>query len=165
MLNKFLNIVVGTLLFLTPAGLLFAQDSATMSAPVVRNADGQVVFTTRLQNFVPGSNYRVGIGGVGNSAPDATIEVEIGESALSKATTDFTQGYTSHWWGVDELKSRGVALKASDLPEQGKELTLRVKLMRDAADNFEKLYLFVSRDYGGDTWYLEDGVELDKSYW
>lgn len=165
MLNKFLYVAVGTLLFLTPVALIFAQDSATMSAPVVKNADGQVVFTTRLQNFVPGSEYRVGIGGVGNSAPDATIEVEIGDSGLSKPTTDFTQGFTSHWWGVDELKSRGVALGASDLPEKGKELTLRVKLMREAADNFEKLYLFVSRDYGGSTWYLEDGVELDQSYW
>lgn len=165
MLNKCLCVIVGTLLFLTPTGLLLAQTSATMSAPVVRTAEGQVIFTTQLQNFVPGSKYRIGIGGVGNSAPDATIEVKLGETALSKATADFTQGYTSHWWGVDELKSRGIALSASDLPDSGQQLTFRVSIAREAADNFEKLYIFVSRDYGGDTWYLEDGVELDQSYW
>jgi len=162
---KFLCVVVGTLLFLTPAGLLVAQGSATMSAPVVRTAEGQVVFTTHLQDFVSGNKYRIGIGGVGSSAPDATIELELGDTALSKSATDFTQGFTSHWWGVDELKSRGVSLEASDLPSPGQQLTFRVKLSREAADNFEKLYIFVSRDYGGSTWYLEDGVELDQSYW
>jgi hypothetical protein len=165
MASKFFSIIVGTLLFLTPAGLLMGQDSATMSAPVVRTAEGQVVFTTRLQDFVAGNKYRIGIGGVGASAPDAEIELELGETALGKSAADFTQGYTSHWWGMDELKSRGVTLAASDLPGKGKELTFRVKLAREAADNFEKLYIFVSRDYGGNTWYLEDGVELDQSYW
>jgi hypothetical protein len=91
--------------------------------------------------------------------------VELGDTALSKSVTDFTQGYTSHWWGINELKSRGVSLSESDLPDQEQQLTFRVKLQREAADNFEKLYIFVSRDYGGDTWYLEDGVELDQSYW
>jgi hypothetical protein len=66
---------------------------------------------------------------------------------------------------MNELKSRGVSLAASDLPSAGQQLTFRVKLSRAAADNFEKLYIFVSRDYGGSTWYLEDGVELDQSYW
>lgn len=165
MASKFFSIVVGTLLFLTLAGPLMGQDSATMSAPVVRTAEGQVVFTTHLKDFVAGSKYRIGIGGVGNSAPDATIELEMGDQAISKSATDFTQGYTSHWWGMDELKSRGVALTGSDLPGKGQELIFRVKLAREAADNFEKLYIFVSRDYGGDTWYLEDGVELDQSYW
>jgi hypothetical protein len=165
MLKKCLYVLVGTLLFLTPVGLLLAQDSATMSAPVVRTAEGQVIFTTHLQNFVAGSKYRVGIGGVGNSAPDATVEVELGEKPLSKSATDFTQGYTSHWWGMDQLKSRGIALTASELPESGQQLTFRVTLSREAANKFEKLYIFVSRDYGGDTWYLEDGVELDQSYW
>jgi hypothetical protein len=162
---KFLIVVLGALLFLSPAGLLIAQDSATMSAPVVRTAEGQVEFTTRLQDFVPGSKYRIGIGGVGNNAPDATIEVKLGDTALSKSATDFTQGFTSHWWGMNELKSRGIALAASELPEQGQQLTFKVHLSREAADNFEKLYIFVSRDYGGSTWYLEDGVELDQSYW
>jgi len=165
MLCRFLYFVVGALLFLTPTGLLMAQDSATMSAPVVRTAEGQVIFTTQLQHFVPGNKYRIGIGGVGSSAPDATIELELGETALSKSATDFTQGYTSHWWGMNELKSRGVALADSDLPGEGQQLTFRVRLSREAADNFEKLYIFVSRDYGGSTWYLEDGVELDQSYW
>ncbi len=165
MLNKFLYVVFGALLFLAPADLLLAQDSATMSAPVVRTAEGQVVFTTHVQNFVPGSKYRIGIGGVGDTAPDATIEVELDEKSLSKPVTDFTQGYTSHWWGMNELKSRGVALSGSDLPPPDKQITFRVTLAREVADNFEKLYIFVARDYGGGTWYLEDGVELDQSYW
>ena len=165
MLSKYLHFVLGALLFLTPTSLLLAQDSATMSAPVVRTAEGQVIFTTQVENFVAGSKYRVGIGGVGNSGPAASIELELGENALAKPETDFTQGYTSHWWGMDALKSRGVALAAGELPSKGQQLTVRVKVPRDNADAFDKLYIFVSRDYGGDTWYLEDGVELDKSYW
>lgn len=165
MLKQFLFVAVGALWFLAPTGRLVAQDSATMSAPIVRTAEGQVIFSTHLQDFASDKKYRIGIGGVGNSAPDATIELELGGEALAKSTTDFTQGYTSPWWGMSELKSRGVALAGSDLPGQGQNLTFRVKIPRKVADNYDKLYIFVSRDYGGDTWYLEDGVELDKSYW
>ena len=165
MLKTFLFVAVGTLLFLAPTGMLVAQDGATMSAPVVRTAEGQVIFTTHVQDFSSGNKYRVGVGGVGNSAPNATIELELDGQTLSKPPTDFTQGYTSHWWGMSELKSRGVLFAASDLPSRGGDLTFRVKIPRKSADNFDKLYIFVSRDYGGATWYLEDGVELDKSYW
>jgi len=165
MLKTFLFVAVGTLLFLAPAEMLVAQSGATMSAPVVQTAEGQVIFTSHLQDFSSGNKYRVGIGGVGATAPNATIELELGEKALSKSISDFTQGYTSHWWGMTELKSKGVMLADSDLPGQGTDLTFRVKVPRESADNYDKLYIFVSRDYGGNTWYLEDGVELDKSYW
>jgi hypothetical protein len=164
MVSKFLRFALGALVLLTPTGLL-AQESATMSAPVVRTAEGQVIFTTNVENFVAGSNYRIGVGGVGNSGPAASIELELGDSALAKPATDFTQGYTSHWWGMEALKSRGVALAPGDLPAAGERLTVRVKIPKESANGFDKLYIFVSRDYGGDTWYLEDGVELDKSYW
>ena len=51
------------------------------------------------------------------------------------------------------------------LPAAGDEGSLQITIPRASLENTEKIYIFVSKDYGSDTWYLEDGSELDKSFW
>jgi hypothetical protein len=162
---KPLCVVFGILLLLGPSVLLLAQDSAAMSPPVIRTTGDEVVFITQVQDLVPGNSYRLGIACAGSSALEATLELRIGDELFASPEVEFTQEYTSHWWGVDKLKTKGFELKASDLPDAGQVLTFRVAVPREIADKHEKLYIFVSRDYGNNTWYPEDGVELDQSYW
>jgi hypothetical protein len=165
MITKPFRVVLGISLLLTSGVLVLAQDSAAMGPPVIRSTGEEVVFVTKVQDFVAGSRYRLGIGCPGTSAPDASLELKMGNEVLGNPAVEFTQGYTSHWWGMDQLMAKGFQLKASELPEEGQALIFRMVVPKEIADKHEKIYIFVSRDYGNNTWYPEDGVELDQSYW
>lgn len=142
-----------------------AAQSATMSAPIVRTAEGQVIFTVRVENLEEGNQYRLGLGFPTDTAPEATVELSIEDSPVNLSPASFAQDNTSNWWGVSKLASRGFNLTPSDLPRQGEALTFRASVPKDTADQFEKLFIFISRDYGSNTWYLIDGSELSNSYW
>jgi hypothetical protein len=144
--------------------VLSAQDSAEMAAPVIRSAEGKVVFSSRFQSFATGSSYRIGVGGV-DVTPDAQLELLLDDEPLDFEPVSFQQGNTSHWWGMVELAAKGYILKPSDLPTEGQNLRMRITIPREIIDTYEKVYIFVSKDYGSDVWYLEDGIELEKSYW
>ncbi len=144
---------------------VLAQTSATMSAPIIRSAEGAVRFSVRFSNFVPNSRYRIGIGIRGDKTPDVTLELLENEAAVSKDPVNFVQKNTNHWWGIPQLSVRGFAFSASELAGEGREFVFRMSLPRESADKAGKLYIFVSRDYGAETWYLEDGSELDESNW
>lgn len=151
-----------TLLF---AGPLLAQDRATMSAPIIRSSGEDVVFTVRFEKFAAGRVYRVGFGVKSDKAIDAKVELLKGDSPVSVAPSDFEQGNASGWWGLDKVMSKGFVLEPAQLPPAGENLVFRVTAPRDALEQFEKVYIFVSRDYGSSRWYLEDGSEIDSSDW
>ncbi|UCF38327.1 MAG: hypothetical protein JSU96_05605 [Acidobacteriota bacterium] len=142
-----------------------AQDNAVTSAPMVKSMDGNVVFSIRVSSFVPGKNYRLGFGAAGDTAPVGTLKLTQDGKDVAAEALDFKQGYTSNWWGVEQVASKGFQLKAADLPPAGTELLFEVSLPQEAADQFNKLFIFVARDYGSNTWYLEDGSVLEDTYW
>jgi hypothetical protein len=155
-----LLIVFLTVLFTTPA---LSQAGASMTAPVVRNTEGKVIITTRISSFTAGGKYRVGIGCAAASAPGAQVEaLKDGSTALSLDAKTWAQKNTKDWWQVEPVQSIGFYLGPASLPEQ---VLFRITIPKEAADQYEKMYIFVSKDYGADTWYLEDGVELEKKYW
>lgn len=135
-----------------------------MSAPVVRATGEEVQFTVHMQNLSEGRGYRLGLGAAGDSAPDVTVELMSGDSPVSIEATQFVQTNTSHWWGVPQVTAKGVQFEGAAVAG-AEDVTFRVSMSQEEADQYETLYIFVSRNYGSDTWYLEDGSELDQSYW
>ena len=158
-------LVLGVTLVLAVMIPLLAQDSATTTAPIVKSSEAEVIISVRVKDFVPGKNYRLGLGAAGSAFPEGTYTLKKNDQPLSLAVADFTQKYTQDWWGVAQVAAKGFQLSASELPPAGTELLFSVAIPRDTASKFEKLFIFVSRDYGSGTWYLEDGSELDNSYW
>lgn len=167
MKNKFLLFVsgTGTLLLCCLSGM--SQDRASMSSPVVRSTGEEVVISARFQNFVPGNNYRIGVGVARDQLPDLKVEL-LGDDAtasLDNPSIDFVQGHTQNWWKVSQLVSRGYQISRTEASEPAGALTLRFTMTRDEADELDKLFVFICRNYGGETWYLEDGTEIDQSSW
>lgn len=166
MMIRIVSMVLVALLAVLPfVTSAVAQDRATMSAPIIRSTPDGVSFTVRFQNFAEGRSYRVGFGSQGEQAPNVTLELLKEEQAFAQSPISFAQGNTSGWWGVEQVASRGYALGPEGLPDPEEALTFRVTMPRDVADRYEKLYLFVSRNYGSDRWYMEDGSEIDKTDW
>jgi hypothetical protein len=165
MKNKIGILFFATLLVLFLAAPVFAQDRATMSAPVIRSSAEQVVITVRFEKLAPSRSYRIGLGAAGDQAPQATTTLTTNDKPVPIEATDFTQGNTSGWWKVDQLSCIGYVVSGPAVPAQGQSLLLQFKLPKAAADKFDKLFVFVSRDYGSQRWYLEDGTEIDKSDW
>jgi len=164
MTNKWLFVSFLLVLFLAVfiAEPVLAQ-SATMTAPVIRNKQGQVIITTRISSFASGGKYRIGIGCAAEQAPPAKVEVFAGkDNPLPLQAKTWTQKNTKDWWQVEPVQTIGFFLDPSSLPD---EVLLRITIAKTDADKYDKMYIFVSKDYGGDTWYLEDGVELEKNYW
>ena len=157
----FLYFVVVVGLFPT---FLSAQDRVSMSSPVIRTNPDGISIAARFQGLQPGRSYRIGVG-VKGQFPESEIEISRGDSPLPANLTDFVQGHTSNWWGVEQLSARGFQIDGSDLAGPSEELLLRVSVPRAATDQLENIYIFISRNYATDTWYLEDGVDLDQSYW
>jgi hypothetical protein len=165
MTNRFLSVSILLIVFLAIflSAPIFAQAGASMTAPVVRNMEGQVVVTTRVTGFSSGGKYRIGIGCVGANAPKANVEaLKNGDQPLSLEAKNWVQSNTKDWWQVEPVQSIGIYIGPSDIPE---EVLFRISIAKEDADQHEKMYIFVSKDYGSDTWYLEDGVELEKKYW
>ena len=158
-------VLVAFLVVLPVVTSVLAQDRASMSAPIIRSTPDGVVFTVRFQSFAEGRSYRVGFGSMGERAPEVTVELLSEDVPVSLNPISFAQGNTSGWWGVEQVASRGYALGPEGLPDEEQALTFRVTVSRDVADRFEKVYVFVSRNYGADRWYMEDGSEIDKTDW
>ncbi len=147
------------------AGLLAsAQGRATMETPVIRGMVDKVTFSTRFSDFAAGSEYRIGVGGAKATLNGLEMELSSEDSGvLSHPTVSFTQGYTSSWWSVDEVRAEGFLFEKSTL--DGKTLTLRVEVPRDAAESAGRIFVFVAKKYSPTTWYLEDGAALTSEYW
>jgi hypothetical protein len=147
------------------AAPVFAQDRATMSAPVIRSTAEQVVITVRFEKMNSSRSYRIGLGDAGDKAPQATTTLTSNDKEVPIEATDFTQGNTSGWWKVDQLSCIGYVVSGPAVPAEGQSLLLQFTLPKKVADTYDKLFVFVSRDYGSHRWYLEDGTEIDKSDW
>ena len=139
------------------------QGRATMSSPVIRTSKEVVFMIVKFSDFQPGNSYRIGLGGNGADFNGAEIELTVGEQAGSSTLSNFEQGNTSGWWGVDSIQVRGYQLGDSVAPDQ--ELQMNIKLPLALAQQAGKIYLFVSRKYGENLWYLEDGIELTGQHW
>ncbi len=135
-----------------------------MTAPVIKTSTEEVTFSTEFSDFVPGADYRLGVGTAG---PKLTVKLELlkNEVAVEKATFTFVQGFTSSWWDVERVSVQGFALSRAELPRKGEKLRLKVSLSREHANQHKKIYVLVARKYGASRWYIEDGVEMDDSLW
>ena len=135
-----------------------------MSSPVVRMVEGEVLISVRLGTFDPGGTYRFGVGVAGDTALPADMTFTVAGAPVGEVT-EFTQGFTAHWWTVEQIICKGMEISGDMIPASGQEGSLQISIPRESLANPEKIYIFVSKDYGSDTWYLEDGSELDKSFW
>lgn len=140
---------------------VWAQDTATMTAPVIKTNAEEIQFSVDLGDFEAGGDYRVGFGAV-DSVEGAKLELSKDGTVVEAEQVSFSQDHTQTWWGMDQLEMRG--FKISSAPA-GQTLKLLVKLPRSLADSLPAVYLGVSRDYGGGLWYLEDGVEVKQESW
>jgi len=163
MQNKLLFSILCICLFSMCIATVVGQ-GVTMGSPVVRIVEGNVLVSVRLETFNPGDTYRIGVGVAGDTAPDADMTFTVGGEAVGEVS-EFTQGFTAHWWNVEQITCKGMELSGDMLPATGDEGSLQITIPRASLENTEKIYIFVSKDYGSDTWYLEDGSELDKSFW
>lgn len=156
--------ISGLLILVLVVSSLFAFQRAAMEPPVVRGTEDQVAMTARFSGFVADGEYRLGFGVDGTYPSAAKIELTRDGEPVSWEFSDFSQGFTSSWWGVDKLTSKGVVLSGDQVPREGQNVTMRVSLPRDAADSLGKLYVFIAKKYGPN-WYLEDGAELTREHW
>jgi hypothetical protein len=124
-----------------------------------------VIVSARVSNFVPGKSYRLGVGCAGDKQLAAEVALSKADAPITKDSVEFKQGNTAHWWNVPELWCVGFTFTPDELSTQGLEFKLTASVDREVADACGKLYIFVSRDYGSSTWYLEDGSELEKTLW
>ena len=147
--------------------LCFATVSAqgvTMGSPVVRIVEGNVMISVRAESFNAGDKYRIGVGVEGETPLAAEMTFTKGAETIGEVS-EFTQGFTAHWWNVEQIICKGIELSGDMLPGSGEEGSLQISIPRGELEGKEKIYIFVSKDYGSSTWYLEDGSELDKSFW
>ena len=151
------------ILGLASPGLLFSAQRASMEAPVVRGAPGEVSVSARFSQFVSGSEYRVGVGASGDLA-GLTISLDQDGTAVSGDLTSFDQPQS--WWSeAGQLKAKGFLLQDSKLPAAGETLSMKVTIPRASADAAGAFFIFVAKRYGRNTWYLEDGAEINESHW
>ena len=133
-----------------------------MSAPVLRKEEGRLLVSTHFKGFEQGKDYRLGVGAVGQT-PDAKLTFRASDKSLDIPSTDFTQGFTSDWWNVDQIEANGFRFKGDKVLDV--EPILEVEITVERADKLKRIFFFVARDYGGGAWYLEDGVEINQSHW
>jgi len=146
--------------------LLPAQDRATMSPPVIRAMpEGNVSFSAQFSDFAPTGEYRVGFGPATGKLAGAKLEVLKDGEAITVPSAAFDQGYASNWWNISKVALQGFQVTGSNLPPKSGKLTLRVTVPKTELDKVKKVYMLVSRKYGEDVWYIEDGTEMDESYW
>lgn len=162
-MKRYAAISFGIAVILCSGALIQAQERVSMSAPIIRSTGEELILTVKVENFANDKSYRVGVAMAGAKAPDAKLELMKEDSPVNAEAVEFVQENTKGWWGVDSIKAKGYNLGPAGLPEEG--LTMRVTIPKDVADGYEKLYLFISRDYGSGRWYLEDGTELAQSDW
>jgi len=146
------------LLWLAASAPVIAQTRAALSQPVIRRSGDEVLLVCRVTDMNPNYKYRIGFG-----TAETPLEVERELSRDGRVMTEkqgtFKQGYASNWWGVESVQSFGVTFGGGD------EVSISARVNREHARTFERVFLFVAREYSADTWYLEDGIELKRSHW
>lgn len=131
-----------------------------MEAPVIKTSVESVVVMARISDFTAGEDYRLGVGVASGSLSSAKVSAIRNGNPMSLDLVDFKQGFTSSWWNVDELSSKGFYLSGNSIPTGDGMISLRVEIPKADADKLNRLYIFVAKKYGGSVWYLEDGTEL-----
>jgi hypothetical protein len=145
---------------------LVAQDRATMSAPVIRAMpEGNVAFSAQFSDLAANGEYRLGFGTATGKVNGAKIEILKNGTPVNSQVSDFEQGYCSNWWNINKVSMQGISLSGSAIPDKDDKLMLRVTVPKAELEKFQKVYMLVSRKYGTDVWYIEDGVEMNESYW
>jgi hypothetical protein len=164
-LNNMKKLVLVTLV-LGFSLFLFAQDRASMSAPVIRAMpEGNVSFSAQFSDLASTGEYRLGFGPATGKLNGAKIEVLKNGTPINSQISDFEQGYCSNWWNINKVSLQGVSLSGGTIPNKDEKLTLRVTVPKAELEKVKKVYMLVSRKYGTDVWYIEDGVEMNESYW
>lgn len=158
------NLTFPMLLCVSCVFSISAQDRASMSPPVIKNTMEEMVLAARFEDLAPGAQYRLGVG-TDSGKINAKIELLKGNTLLQKNVVNFEQGYTSSWWNVERVFTQGFVLSQEDLPRENEQLTLRISIPRQELNKLKKLYILVARNYGETRWYVEDGIELDDTYW
>ncbi len=144
-------------------GLLFSSQRVSMDAPVVRVAPDEVSVSARFSQFESGGEYRLGVGASGDLA-GLTITLDRDGSTVDANLSSFDQPQS--WWSdAGQLKAKGFLLEDSELPAAGAALSMKVTLPRTSADAAGAFFIFVAKRYGPNTWYLEDGAEINESHW
>ena len=143
---------------------VLGQDRVEMSSPVIRTTVDDIILSVDFTGFSSGNSYRLGFGAAKGQVK-ARLQLVKGTEDVPIPMMDFVQGHTDTWWSVPEISARGWSLEGANLPNADERLTLRVMIARADAKEITKVYLLISRDYGGGLWYLEDGVEMDQSMW
>ena len=159
------RVLLATFLFLIPDLFLLGQETASMSAPLLRTTPQEISLTARFSNFVQGSYYRLGIGTTAEQINDLEMEILKGNTVLAKELISFEQGFTQSWFEVDQISIQGFHFLRAEVPEAGEELTLKVSFPRAEGESHERLFIIIARRYSLDRWYIEDGSELEKSSW
>ena len=157
---KFSAFIIGSglLLVLTPAS--FAAERASMEAPVIRASEDSITVSARFSNLSTDGVYRIAAGVASGDLESAQLELKKEGDVLDLEVIEYTQGYTSSWWDVSEIAARGYQLEGAGIPDDGSSLYLKVTLPLGDADRTGKFYIFVAKQYGPTTWYLEDGSEI-----
>ena len=157
------KICCAALMLLIAAVPLLAR--AEMSTPILRTSPGEISLTTSFSGFESGSEYRIGIGVVGQTARNLQLNLLKNNNQISRSVEAFHQGYTSTWFNVESVQLQGYRVAGADLPASDGRLTLKITLPREEADRLGKFFIIVAKNYGADTWYLEDGSEVNKTHW
>jgi len=145
---------------------LAAQDRASMSPPVIRAMpEGNVSFSAQFSEFAANGEYRVGFGPATGKLAGLKLEILKDGEAINVPMASFDQGYASNWWNISKVAIQGFQISGNTIPAKSGKLTLRVTVPKAELDKVKKVYILVSRKYGEDVWYIEDGTELDESYW
>jgi hypothetical protein len=143
-----------------------AQDRATMGNPVIKFLpEGIVEFKADFSDLVATGKYRVGFGSEADRLTGAKLELLKDGKALTNALIRFDQKHTSNWWNVPQVLSQGFVASGADLPAKGAKLTFKVNVAKTDLDKVKKVFLFIAREYGPETWYLEDGTDLGDTNW
>ncbi|RPI28281.1 MAG: hypothetical protein EHM61_05665 [Acidobacteria bacterium] len=143
-----------------------AQDRATMSSPVIRAMpEGNVSFSAQFSDFASNGDYRIGFGPATGKLEGVKLELLKDGTAVTLTQSSFEQGYASNWWNISKVSLLGFHVAGPNIPPKSGKLTFRVTVPKVELDKHKKVYMLVARKYGEDVWYIEDGVEMDESYW
>ena len=137
-----------------------------MSAPVIRAApEGNVTITAQFSEMAQTGEYRLGFAVPTGKVESVKLELLKDGTAVNLPVMDFEQGYCANWWGLTKVSAQGFVVLGSAIPGKEEKLTLRVTVPKAELDKFKKVFMLVSRKYGTDVWYIEDGSEMDESFW
>lgn len=157
------SIAVAALALSVPVALGLGR--AIMGTPILKTAPDEITLSASFGEMEPNAEYRMGVGAPGKTFNDLRLTVEKDGAAITKQQTSFEQGYMSAWFDVDSVQAQGYMFVGTEAGGGDGKVTLRVQLSREEADRIGKFFIFIAKKYGPDTWYLEDGTEIDKSLW